>query len=147
MTEKKWICYLLASLDSNRTYIGSTNNLFKRINIHNSGKGAKYTRGQTWMPILVVTGFLNKNCCLSFEKGWQKLYKKRSNKKIGFKYVNNDSKWNRVLDLLYFSKNCSLINHKFKLHNYTFLNYNLCIHIFIDDWISELPWPDNYLIK
>lgn len=145
MIEKKWVCYLLQSLDSNRTYIGATNNLFKRINMHNSGKGAKYTRGQTWMPVLIVKGFINKNSCLSFEKGWQKFYKKRSTNNLNFRYTK-DNTWNRVLDLLYFSLNCSLVNCKFKLHNYNFMDYRLSIKIFIDKWIKKLPWPENYLI-
>ena len=33
------------------TYVGYTNNLKKRINLHNSGKGAKFTRGRKWMLI------------------------------------------------------------------------------------------------
>ena len=30
------------------TYVGYTNNLKKRINLHNYGKGAKFTRGRKW---------------------------------------------------------------------------------------------------
>ena len=33
------------------TYVGYTNNLIKRINLHNSGKGAKFTRGRKWTLI------------------------------------------------------------------------------------------------
>ena len=33
------------------TYVGYTNNLKKRINLHNSGKGAKFTRGRKWILI------------------------------------------------------------------------------------------------
>ena len=33
------------------TYIGYTNNLKKRIDLHNSGKGAKFTRGRKWLLI------------------------------------------------------------------------------------------------
>ena len=33
------------------TYVGYTNNLKKRINLHNTGKGAKFTRGRKWMLI------------------------------------------------------------------------------------------------
>ena len=33
------------------TYVGYTNNLNKRISQHNSGKGAKFTRGRKWMLI------------------------------------------------------------------------------------------------
>ena len=33
------------------TYVGYTNDLKKRINQHNSGKGAKFTRGRKWTLI------------------------------------------------------------------------------------------------
>ena len=33
------------------TYVGYTNNLTKRIKLHNSGKGAKFTRGRKWVLI------------------------------------------------------------------------------------------------
>ena len=33
------------------TYVGYTNNLEKRIKLHNAGKGAKFTRGRKWVLI------------------------------------------------------------------------------------------------
>jgi putative endonuclease len=33
------------------TYVGYTNNLTKRIKLHNLGKGAKFTRGRKWILI------------------------------------------------------------------------------------------------
>ena len=33
------------------TYVGYTNNLKKRIILHNSGKGAKFTKGRKWVLI------------------------------------------------------------------------------------------------
>ena len=33
------------------TYVGYTNNLQKRIGLHNSGNGAKFTRGRKWILI------------------------------------------------------------------------------------------------
>ena len=33
------------------TYVGYTNNLKNRIILHNSGKGAKFTRGRKWKLI------------------------------------------------------------------------------------------------
>ncbi len=30
------------------TYVGYTNNIEKRLNLHNAGKGAKFTRGRKW---------------------------------------------------------------------------------------------------
>ena len=33
------------------TYVGYTKDIKKRIALHNSGKGAKFTRGRTWKLI------------------------------------------------------------------------------------------------
>ena len=33
------------------TYVGYTNNLDNRIKLHNTGKGAKFTRGRKWSLI------------------------------------------------------------------------------------------------
>jgi len=33
------------------SYVGYTNNLKNRIKLHNSGKGAKFTRGREWTLI------------------------------------------------------------------------------------------------
>ena len=44
--------YMLASRSIKPiTYVGYTNNLSKRIKLHNSGKGAKFTRGRKWKLI------------------------------------------------------------------------------------------------
>lgn len=34
-----------------RTYVGWTNDLDARLNAHNSGRGAKSTRGRTWVML------------------------------------------------------------------------------------------------
>ena len=34
-----------------KTYVGYTNNLKKRLDLHNKGKGAKSTRGRVWRVI------------------------------------------------------------------------------------------------
>ena len=44
--------YMLKSRGKNSvTYVGYTKNLEKRIKLHNSGKGAKFTRGRKWKLI------------------------------------------------------------------------------------------------
>ena len=44
--------YMLKSLSRRSvTYVGYTNNLAKRIALHNSNKGAKFTRGRKWKLI------------------------------------------------------------------------------------------------
>ena len=44
--------YMLKSISKKPvTYVGYTKNLNKRIQLHNTGKGAKFTRGRTWKLI------------------------------------------------------------------------------------------------
>ena len=44
--------YMLKSISKKSvTYVGYTNNLLNRIKLHNSGKGAKFTRGRKWQLI------------------------------------------------------------------------------------------------
>ena len=44
--------YMLKSLGKKPvTYVGYTNNLKKRVTQHNTGKGAKFTRGRKWKLI------------------------------------------------------------------------------------------------
>ena len=42
--------YLLGTYNKSKltTYVGYTNNLKNRLKLHNSGKGAKFTRGRVW---------------------------------------------------------------------------------------------------
>tara|TARA_Y100000590_G_C15712199_1_gene1010656 strand:- start:2495 stop:2746 length:252 start_codon:yes stop_codon:yes gene_type:complete len=53
--------YLIGSKKRNKltTYVGYTNNLNKRIKLHNIGKGAKFTRGRKW-KLLYFEKFLTK---------------------------------------------------------------------------------------
>jgi putative endonuclease len=46
-----WVCYLLRCADDT-LYCGITNDLDKRLVAHNTGEGAKYTRGRT--PVHLV---------------------------------------------------------------------------------------------
>ena len=48
------------------TYVGYTNNLKKRINLHNSGKGAKFTKGRKWV-LIYKEKFKSKNEAISRE--------------------------------------------------------------------------------
>jgi len=44
--------YMLKSIEKKPvTYVGYTINLKDRINLHNKGKGAKFTRGRKWKLI------------------------------------------------------------------------------------------------
>ena len=48
------------------TYVGYTNNLKKRLKLHNLGKGAKFTRGRTW-KLIYKEHFKSKNRAISRE--------------------------------------------------------------------------------
>ena len=48
------------------TYVGYTNNLKKRIEYHNLGKGAKFTRGRKW-TLIYKEKFKSKNEAISRE--------------------------------------------------------------------------------
>ena len=45
-----YFVYLIANYKKSKftTYVGYTNNLRNRLKLHNSGKGAKFTRGRIW---------------------------------------------------------------------------------------------------
>lgn len=117
-----WCCYLIRSLDSNKTYIGSTNNFQKRLRTHNRGKGAKYTKGQTWVPVMIVLN-MEKRECLSFEYQWKRLSRRRTNKRFApFKAIGIILKYgkntllNRILDLLHFMNNHIYENNKYTIN-------------------------------
>ena len=48
------------------TYVGYTKNLKNRISLHNSGKGAKFTRGRKW-KLIYKEKFSSKNKAISRE--------------------------------------------------------------------------------
>jgi len=48
------------------TYVGYTNDLEKRVKLHNSGKGAKFTRGRQW-KLIYKEFFRSKNKAISRE--------------------------------------------------------------------------------
>ncbi len=49
----KFFVYILISKLKNTyvTYVGYTNDIKKRLNLHNTGKGAKFTKGKYWVLI------------------------------------------------------------------------------------------------
>ena len=59
-----------------RTYVGYTKDLRSRINKHNLGKGAKYTKGNKW-KLIYKKKFLSKNKAMSYEYYLKKNKKER----------------------------------------------------------------------
>ena len=68
------------------SYVGYTNNLKHRIKLHNSGKGAKFTRGRKW-KIIYKRKYYNKSLAMKAEFQLKKNYRLR--KLIKEKYIND----------------------------------------------------------
>ena len=83
--------YMLLSIGrlKNKTYVGYTSNLYKRINEHNNNKGAKSTKGYKW-KVIFKKKFSNKSNALSYEYKLKKNRKKRS--LILKKFIINEKK-------------------------------------------------------
>ena len=79
--------YMLKSLGKNSvTYVGYTNNLKKRITLHNTNKGAKFTRGRKW-KLIYKEKIRSKNEAISREyyiKKNRTLRKKIKNENFNF---------------------------------------------------------------
>ena len=78
--------YLILSkkLNKNISYVGYTNNIEKRITLHNNSKGAKFTKGKRWKLIYLVK-YYNKSNAMKEEYKLKKNYKLR--KLIKEKYL------------------------------------------------------------
>ena len=70
--------YMIKSINKKiiKTYVGYTNNLILRLKKHNSGVGAKSTRGRKW-KIIYKKKFKDKKLAMSFEYKLKKDKKKR----------------------------------------------------------------------
>ena len=72
-----YVYLLLAnSKDSNISYVGCTNNLYKRLKKHNNSTGAKFTKGRKW-KIIYKKKYHSKSMALKEEYKLKKNYKKR----------------------------------------------------------------------
>ena len=71
------------------TYVGYTNNLKRRIALHNSGRGAKFTKGRKWR-IIYSKKYNSKSIALREEYKLKKDHKKR--KKIKKNYLLKNDK-------------------------------------------------------
>jgi putative endonuclease len=82
--------YLINTLDGyiNKSYVGYTNNLSKRIDKHNSNLGAKSTKGYKW-ELIYKKKFYSKNKALSFEYKLKKDRNERSKLIDNFKKNKN----------------------------------------------------------
>jgi putative endonuclease len=61
-----WFTYIIECSDKT-LYVGTTNNIEKRMAKHNAGKGAKYTRGRTPVKIRYTCSFESRAEACRFE--------------------------------------------------------------------------------
>ena len=68
------------------SYVGYTNNLKNRIKLHNSGKGAKFTRGRKW-KLIYKEKFTSKNKAILREYYIKK--NRRLRNKLKYENINS----------------------------------------------------------
>lgn len=74
MTCDFWFVYIAQCADDT-LYIGISNDVTKRIQLHNSGRGAQYTKGRTPLKLLYQEKCLNKSAAAKREyelKTWSR---------------------------------------------------------------------------
>ena len=74
-----YFVYLIVSKIKNKkkiSYVGYTGNLKKRLDLHNSGKGAKFTRGKKW-KLVYYEKYDSKSSAMKNEYILKKNYKLR----------------------------------------------------------------------
>ena len=84
----KYFVYLLISKTKYKviSYVGYTSNIKKRLILHNSSKGAKFTRGRKW-TLIYKKCYKSKSIAMRNEYLLKKNYKKRM--LIKKKYLKN----------------------------------------------------------
>ena len=70
------------------SYVGYTNNLKKRVNLHNSSKGAKFTKGRFW-KLAYSKRYESKNIALKEEYKLKVNYKFRN--KLKERFIENEN--------------------------------------------------------
>lgn len=76
MEKNEHYFYVLTCADGS-LYGGYTNNLDRRIKLHNEGKGAKYTRGRGPVTLTFYKRFDNKSEAMSAEYHFKRLSRKQ----------------------------------------------------------------------
>ena len=84
--------YMLLSKHNNKfiSYVGYTNNIKNRLSLHNSSKGAKFTRGKKW-KIIYQQKYSNKTDAMKDEYKLKKDYKLRN--KIKYKFIKSEKRY------------------------------------------------------
>jgi len=81
-----YFTYMIKSITpgTNKSYVGYTNNIQKRLEKHNTNKGAKSTKGYKWL-LIYSKKFKSKNEAMSYE------YKLKKNKSLRKKILENST--------------------------------------------------------
>ena len=85
----KFFVYLLININKNRatSYVGYTNDLVKRLTLHNKSKGAKFTKGRKW-TLIYKKCYKTKSLAMRNEYLLKKNQKKRN--LIKKKFIENN---------------------------------------------------------
>ena len=77
--------YLLIAIKSKKkiSYVGYTQDLNKRLNLHNNAKGAKFTRGRKW-KLIYKERYNSKSEAMKAESKLKKNYKLRKKIKLNY---------------------------------------------------------------
>jgi len=81
----KYFVYLIITKRINKiiSYVGYTKDLKKRLKLHNSSKGAKFTKGNKWI-LIYKKSYLSKKLAMIAEYKLKKNYKFRTKLKCNF---------------------------------------------------------------
>mgnify|MGYP000200095641 FL=1 len=88
-----WKVYILSCSDGTY-YTGITTDIERRLNEHNSGKGAKYTRSRTPVRLEEYTYFENRSLATKEELSIKKLSRGKKEKLIHKWRANRLAKYN-----------------------------------------------------
>ena len=82
----RYYVYLIVSKVKKKTisYVGYTKDINNRINLHNKGKGAKFTKGKKW-KLIYLRKFISKRDAMIEEYKLKKNYKLRKRIKLDAK--------------------------------------------------------------
>ena len=85
-----YFVYLIISKNKDKliSYVGYTNNIKKRLLLHNSGKGAKFTKGRKWI-LVYLKKYDKKSTALKKEHILKKNYNLR--KQIKENFIKNEN--------------------------------------------------------
>jgi len=105
MKKREWVVYLIRCSDES-LYCGITNNLKNRLEAHNSGRGAKYTRSRRPVKLVIVSSEMTKSDTLKLE---YRVKQVPSSRKI-FELTKEENEMTKNL-----KKNLQVINREIKV--------------------------------